>query len=296
MKTITLSLALTLTLSSFSFCQTVSNLPVLIFEQGHVYEITGKSKITITQQAMGQPVDFNVSSTGIHNYKVTNATEDNTTLHHEINKILFEFDGMGQKRTFDSGVEKDMKGMFGNSIRPYLEKKYDLIIDTAGNVLMAFPEKIEIKEADSRLAIVTNLLKETLDIVHPPLKGEKSFFKVLPAREIAAGDSWVEISKTDYIRSRDTLTVDEITDSTIVVSLKGISTTIVKAEMMGGESTTTMNNQYSGKIIVDKSTRIIREKMITSEGTGNAETSFGKIPVTSKSTSSITIKSGPEDK
>lgn len=264
----------------------------LRFEQGQVIEISVDNKMTITQQAMGQAIDFTVNSTGTHTYTVTNATDDNTTLHHEVNKISFVFDGMGQKRTFSSDSEKDMKGMFGSNIQPYLEKKYDMIIDTAGNVLMAFPEKIEIKEADTRLAIVTNLLKETLDIVQPPLKGNGSFFKVLPGKEVAVGDTWNESLNGETLKSKNKYTISTITDTTIVVDIEGTSTSITKAEMMGNESTTTMNNKYTGKIIVDRSTRLIKEKQLTTEGTGTAETSFGSIPVTSKSSSVIQVKKG----
>ncbi|HMU45808.1 MAG TPA: DUF6263 family protein [Chitinophagaceae bacterium] len=268
----------------------------LKFEQGQVLEISVDNKMTITQQAMGQAIDFTVNSTGTHTYTVTNATDDNTTLHHDVNKISFVFDGMGQKRTFSSDSEKDMKGMFGNSVQPYLEKKYDMIIDTAGNVLMSFPEKIEIKQADTRLAIVTNLLKETLDIVQPPLKGNGSFFKLLPGREVAVGDTWNESVNGGTLKSKNKYTISAITDTTIVVDIEGTSTSITKAEMMGNESTTTMNNKYTGKIIVDKLTRLIKEKQLTTEGTGTAETSFGSIPVTSKSSSSIIVRSVQEEK
>lgn len=247
-------------------------------------------KSKITQQAMGRAVDFDVNATGVHHYTVTNATEDNTTLHHEVDQILFSFDGMGQKRSFDSDSEKDMKGMFGSTIKQYKEKKYDMIIDPTGMVMMSFPEKVDIKEEDSRLAIVTNMLQDVLDIVQPPKKGTASFFKILPAKEIAAGDTWNERTSTNGNISSTTYTIAEISDTAIIVGYEGNSSVITEAEMMGSKVTTNMKNTFNGKITVDPLTRIIREKTMTMDGKGEAETPFGKQPVTSNVNTVITVK------
>ena len=68
------------------------------------------------------------------------------------------------------------------------------------------------------------------------------------------------------------------------------SVTVTKAEMMGSETTTTMNNKSTGKIILDRVTGIMREKTINTESNGNTEASFGTLPVTSKTTTVITVK------
>src|SRR5688572_22281310 len=95
-----------LVLPSIILAQNVA--PVLKFKQGQKYDINMEVKTSISQQAMGQAIDFRVDAIGDHGYIVTNATEDNTTLHHEVNRLRFTFDGMGQKRAFDSNEEKDM--------------------------------------------------------------------------------------------------------------------------------------------------------------------------------------------
>ena len=262
----------------------------LKFDQGQKFGIKMETKNTITQQAMGQSIDFNVDATGIHSYTVTNATNDNTTLHHEVKKINFSFDGMGQKRTFDSESEKDMKGPFGKPIKEMKEKAYDMVIDTTGIVLMTFPDKIKPSETDSRMAIITNMLKEVLDIVQPPKKGGFSFFKVLPDTAMAIGDSWKESLENESGSSTTNYTLTAITDSTILVDFTSTSTTVTKAEMMGSETTTTMNTKSAGKIVLDRPTQMVREKTIKMDGTGSAETSFGTLPVTSKTEVKITVE------
>ena len=262
----------------------------LKFEQGQTFDVQIQVKNNIAQQAMGQSIDFNVDAAGFHTYKITNTTEDNSTINHQVQRVTFAFDGMGQKRSFDSNVEKDLNGMFGAPIKDLLTKKYDIIVDPSGKTLMAIPEKIKLAEADSRFAIVTTMLKDVLDIVQPPQKGKASFFKVLPETETAKGEAWTESSINENGKFDAAYTISDINDSTIVVDFVGSSITVSKAEMMGSETTTNMTNKSTGKIILDRITGIVKEKTITTDSKGNTETSFGTMPVTSKTTTIITVK------
>lgn len=262
----------------------------LKFDQGQTLNIELQLKTTIAQQAMGQAIDFNVDANAQHNYKITNVTDDNTTLHHKVKKISFSFDGMGQKMNFDSDKEKDMNSQFGKSFKDLLDKKYDIIVDTTGNVLMAMPAKVDITEKDSRMAIISSMLKEVMDIVQPPQKGNPSFFKILPDSGASKGGKWTVASTVNGVRKQAAYVVSDITDSTILVDFVENSVTVTKADMMGTETTTTMNNKSTGKIILDRLTGIMREKSSTTESNGNTEGAFGNVPVTSKTTSVIKIK------
>lgn len=265
----------------------VSNLN---FEQGQVFEIEMKTNTIISQQAMGQAIDFKVDADANHSYTVTNTTADNTTLRHQVKQISFSFDGMGQKRKVDSNEEKDLNGQFGKPIKDLLDKKYDIIIDPAGKVLMAVPEKIQLAETDSRMAIITTMLKDVTDLVQPPQKDKSSFFKILPDVETGKGEPWTVSYINQNGKFDEAYTISDINDSTIVVDFVTSSITVSKAEMMGSETTTTMNNKSTGKIIINRVTGIIKEKTITTESNGNTEASFGTLPVTSKTTVTITVK------
>lgn len=261
----------------------------LKFEQGQVLGIQLQVQTTIAQQAMGQAIDFTVDAAGNHSYKVTNSTEDNSTLNHQVNRVSFTFDGMGQKRSFDSDKEADMKGMFGKPMKELLEKKYDIIVDPSGKTLMALPEKITLTAGDSRMAIITNMLQDIFELVQPPAKGSASFFKVLPDTETGKGEPWTESHTNERGKFDAAYSISDINDSTIVVDFAASSVTVTKAEMMGSETTTTLNSKSSGKIILDRVTGIMREKTFTTEANGNTESSFGTLPLTSKSTTTIKV-------
>lgn len=277
-----------LVVSSFTFAQTVSG--KLKFEQGQVFSIEMKTKSTISQQAMGQAIDFTVDATANHSFTATNVTDDNTTLRHDVQKINFAFDGMGQKQKFDSDNEKDMKGSFGKPIKDMLEKKYDIIIDPSGNVKMAFPEKITLAEGDSRMAIITNMLKSVTNLVQPPQKGTASFFNVLPDTVSSVGNTWKTTALENGGSSETEYKIAQINDTTIVIDFTENSNSESKAEMMGNPTTTRLKNKSTGKIILDRATNIVQEKNFITESTGSTETSFGDLPVTSKTTTTIVVK------
>jgi hypothetical protein len=277
--------------SLFSIAQKVAS--QLQFEQGKTLAINITVQNTVTQQAMGQAIDFSTSGTVLHSYTVTNSTGDNATLHHTINSLQFQFDGMGQKRSFDSGIEKDMKGQFGGLAKEMLEKSYDIIVDKSGKTLLAKPEKITLTIADDRMVIITDMLKELTEVIYPPKKGENSFFKILPEQEVGVGENWTENTIWETGKSTTTYTLSAITDSTIAVDFKTTANSATTSQMMGMEATRNMNSAATGKIILDKTTGIIKEKTSTVESNGTTEAMGTTMPLNAKSV--IVIKVKPQD-
>ncbi len=264
-------------------------------QQAQQIEITLETKTTIAQQAMGQSIDFNVDAGCLHLYHVTNTTEDNHSLRHSVKRISFKFDGMGQKQAFNSDNPKDLNGQMGKPVKELLDKKYDMIIDPYGAVKLTMPENLPNNTTDNRMAIISSMMKEVMEVVQPPKKGKASFFRVIPEKEggVKVGESWTESGATLTDKYETTYVLTAITDSTVQVDFTGTANTVTKAEMMGNETTTSLSHKLSGKIILDKATMIIKEKTTNTESTGNTESTFGNLPVTSKTTSVITVSVKP---
>ena len=100
MKNVSFTIFCILLLSMTALSQSVTG--NAIFQQGQVIRITVDLKTTVSQEAGGSTIDFIANGAAMHSFKVTNATDNNSTLHHDVDKITFNFDGMGQKRSFDS--------------------------------------------------------------------------------------------------------------------------------------------------------------------------------------------------
>lgn len=278
---------LSLSAGIYSYGQKIPG--TISLQQGDTLAITVDVKQTVAQQAMGQAIDFNVNGRADHYYKVTNSTADNSTLHHKVQRMRFDFDGMGQKKAFDSENKKDIDGQFGKPIKEVLGKEFDMIIDPNGKTLMVRPEKISLEKPDERAAIIVNMLKDLTSVVYSPQKGTASFFKVLPEEGAAVGESWQETFKTDSESGITTYTLSSVTDTTFIVDFKTVASSSSKAEMMGMETSTTMKSNTTGKITLDKATGIIREKTSTIEANGATEVMGNSMPINSKTTISVIV-------
>lgn len=263
---------------------------ILKFEEGKVFTIQMEIKTTIAQQAGEKAIDFNVEGTAAHSFKVLSTSGNMTTLQHKANALQFNFDGMGQHRSFDSRLEKDMAGPFGGTVKDILSRTYTMVVDQTGKVISIDPEKTGPLAIDDRFSIVFSMLKDVTDVAYPPKKGDASFFKVLPDKEISNGEHWIETGQRENGKYSSEYQVTGVSDSTISVDLKGTGNSNTRATMMGRETSTTMNSSNSGRIIIDKTTGIIREKRITTEANGITEAMGGTLPVSSRTTIIIQVK------
>ena len=261
----------------------------LKMDQGGIYTVQVQLNNTIAQQAMGQAINFTVAGTATHNYKVTNASDDFYSLHHEAQKITFQFDGMGTKKNFDSDNKKDINGEWGEPVRKILAKKYDLIMSSTGTVMKVNPESFPAEVVDDRLAIVFNMLKDLTSVSEPPKKGDASIFKILPEKPVVVGDTWTSQASTASEKTSTTYTLESIGDSTMTVSFKGNGTSQIKATLMGMETLTKINSVLSGTVILNKATGIIKEKSTVVESTGTMDLMGNSTPITSKSTIKLVV-------
>ena len=265
------------------YSQVVNRNPA--FQQGQTMKITMETKTTISQQASGQSIDFNVNGSAVHSYKVTNTTPDNSTLHHEVNRIKFDFDGMGQSKSFDSDIQKDIEGPLGKPIQATMKKTFDMIVDPTGKVLLVKPEKFTTEEMEGPMKLMANMLKEVLDVVQPPAIGTNSFFKILPDHSINKGDSWSETIETTEGKINNNYILTDVTDSTLVVDVTGTSVTNSKLEIMPGmEISFLLNNKSTGKITIDRKNNLPKERLLVTESNGTMQGLGGETPIISKST------------
>ncbi len=262
----------------------------LIFKEDQAFSIDMKISTVVTQQVMENAIDFTAHGTALHNYKVKDITPGNTTLHHQANKITFEFKGMGQERKFDSDNEQDMAGQFGQPVKEILSKTYDMTIDTNGKVIRIQPEKMEALRSDERLTIVLQMLNEIFEVVYPPQKGESSFFKIVPSGTVEKGERWTDSLQKENGKYIMHYSLSDITDTTLIIEFNSTAVSHTKAMMMGRETTTTINSTSTGKVIVDKSTGIVKEKLITTISNGTTEAMGGTLPMTAKTTIIILVK------
>lgn len=289
MHQLTLSVFFLLAITSPFYAQKVSG--KLQLYPGKRLTISMEIKNTMTQQAGAQAIDFSVNGGIIHHYTVIDTANENaTTLRHEPDRLQFVFEGMGKKKSFDSDNKKDPADPFGKQFEELMTKKYDMVIDSSGRIIKTIPESMLPAKQEDGSIIIAGMLRELTNAVYPPKKEAPGLLSVLPPYETGIGESWTDSTSTDMEKSTTVNTLSAITDSTIVVDYKTTSTSTDKSEMMGMPATTHLKNTTTGKIILDKTTGIIREKISVTDSNGTTETRGSALPISGKIITRIVVQ------
>ncbi len=274
-------------LSLFAQAQKVSG--KLTFQPGQVLYITTKTNTVNVVSAMGQEIEIKAETNVDQLFKVTNTTEENHTLSHEIKRIRFTSEGMGSNMSFDSDSEKDMKGQFGEPIKEMMNQKYNMVIDASGNTVMAMSEGGGSSKTTAASGALAQFTGGMMEMTRAPKSGEASFFKVLPATPVGVGDGWTNTIENNGTKTDEAYSVAEINDEFIILNYLANSATSSVQENMGMEVTINVKNKIEGKIKVDRKTGIVKEKTTKTTSTGTANTSYGEFPINTTSDTVMTI-------
>ncbi|MBS1654392.1 MAG: hypothetical protein JSU05_06095 [Bacteroidetes bacterium] len=261
----------------------------LTFTQGQQFQVNTSIKTTSSQQAMGQEMEIKVEASGLDIFKVSNSGADNTTITHSVKKINVNFDGMGQKRGFNSDKPSDMKGEIGDAMKKMLAKTYNMVIDPSGTVLMTMPEEYPKDKDDDAGNMMTSMINELSALSEIPKKGSNSFFKILPSYEIGVGDTWTDTTTREEGTTITNYTLTSVNDTAIVINYISNGRTEVTRQVMGMESTTKLKTKTTGTIILDKATGIIKQRTATAESSGIIDVMNQSLPVTSTMELTMTV-------
>lgn len=269
-----------------------------VLEKGQIILVRTEMNNNSFQTAGAQVINFKVNGTAIHRYTVTNVTSDQTTLHHEMLEILFSFEGMGQKKNFDSKNEEDMKGPFGAYFKDLLSRVYDIIIDTNGQTRSWSAYADPTPKPDDNIITIIDMLKPLTQLASlssvpatstSPLPNN-GFFSILPVDpfphspelKYVPSKTWEYSVDGENEKSKTIYTLISFTDSTILVDFLRIGTTHFKSERMGRITSTNLNIEEKGKIIADRKTGILKELTSTTDSNGTTEAMGGTVPVNGK--------------
>ena len=119
--------------------------------------------------------------------------------------------------------------------------------------------------------------------------GANAAFEVVPAGK-KAGDTWSDSVIIEGIKTYRNYTIKQITGNIATVLLSGSQVTKKKMEQQGMEITVNMEAKLSGEGMVDINTGLLQQRTMVMEGIGSAEVMGQSIPVTTKVTTTTTVK------
>lgn len=256
----------------------------LSFRKGEVFEITSDIKNILTQEVMGKSVNITTTGQIIHSYEVKKHNDGNTTFTHKIKRIWVGITGMGEEKLIDTD-----KPETDAALQSYLKRSYEFTIDASGKIISASEKKSKAEEDVPPL--LNKILGETIERIDIPQTGERIFLKVLPDKEIKRNDAWNDSITWNNTKQNVSYVVKNITDTEINIEYAGPVQVDINSEVSGQETTTNLNGDCTGQIIIDRKTGIIKRQTRVIQSNGNAVAMGQKIPLKSVTVSEMMIKS-----
>ncbi|RYZ22809.1 MAG: hypothetical protein EOO16_07610 [Chitinophagaceae bacterium] len=281
-----------LALSLNGFAQKVTG--KLNLSKGQKFEVVTETKTNATQEVMGQSMEISSNSTFTEVYDVQEAGANGAALEHKVKRLQVSSEGgPGQGMTFDSEKPEDRKGEMGQMIdKKVLKNKYTMMVDAFGKVtgVKADDDNPNGKKAEDDGMAAMMLQQMGAGGASLPKAGDKSFFSVLPEKEVAVGDTWDEAVKKDGADNKRTYKVTAVSGDAITVEYTSQTKVVKEMSMMGQTANIDMNEKGNGTVVIDRKTGVVRTITGTSKNEGNVEVQGMTIPVTSTTNTTVTVK------
>lgn len=255
----------------------------LSFQKGQTFEVTTNMNLN-TQSPMG---DIPVSMVMTDNYTVGETSADSTQLTKTPKRVTFSVNAMGQDMKADSDNPGDLQGQLGEPIKQIMKQKQAFTVDATGLVTSVKADAKKDKEDGGTMSMMmpgmggASLLAVT---------GQPSLFKILPAREVAKGDTWTDSVNTEGNKSKTVYTVKDITPNEILLDYTGEGNTKTKQSAMGMSNEVTAQTKNSGTITLDKATGLLKQKTLTANTEASVNSGGQDMNMTSKMTVVMTVK------
>jgi len=192
---------------------------------------------------------------------------------------------MGQDMSYDSD-KKDNDSTIGKSMEKILNNPKNVEISKTGKVINKEESEKKDTEADANMmtGMIDNLLNNS--------SGEASTltFQVIPEKA-KVGYSWSDSVNNDELKSNTTYTIKELKGNDATVTVKGSMQVSKKAQAQNMEFTSNSTGGFTGELVIDTKTGVVKQRNTTLETTGSVEAMGQQIPMKTKVTSEITVES-----
>lgn len=257
----------------------------LAFKKGQKLEVTTQVASVATQELMGQTMDINVAATLNHSYDVEDVSTTGAVIEHKVKRLQMSFEGMGQSEKFDSENEADLKSEMGKAAEKSIKNKYTMTVDANGNVVTVKADDDNPNTpggGDDMMGQMLSQMSLGLDI---PKAGDPTPFKILPTSgNLAKGYTWTDSLTKAEEKGFNKYTIADITNNEILIDLSGQSTSSKAQEAQGMQMTINMDSKLTGKITLDRKSGLLKQRVVTTEGSGSVEVAGQSIPITNKIT------------
>jgi hypothetical protein len=282
-KSFSLVLAIACVLTITASAQTAPG--KLLLARGQKIQIDDNIKSVISQELMGQAVEITIEANMIHEVEVKDKKSNSYIVSSTLTKLTTNGSIMGQEMKFDSDKKEDLESATGKALSGQLNVGKEMELSTGAEIINAVKKDTAAPGGIQFMDIVSNITGSGDD----ESNGASAAFNVIPKGR-KAGDSWSDSSITEEIKTYRNYTIREVNGNDATVVLTGKQITKRKVEQQGMEFNVSMEGILSGEGIVDMNTGLVKQRTMIVDGTGTAEMMGQSMPVTTKITTTTTVK------
>ena len=258
----------------------------LMLAKGQKIQIDNNIKSVINQEMMGQSMEITIDANMVHKLEVKDKKTSSYLLSSTLTKLTTNGSAMGQEMKFDSDKKEDLESETGKALKDQLNVTREVELNDNAKVINAVKKEPKAPSTSPQLMdMVNNVTGGDAD----ESNGANAAFEVVPAGK-KAGDTWSDSTITSDIKTYRNYTLKEVNGNNGTVVLTGKQTTKKKMEQQGMEINVSMEAKLSGEGIVDMTTGLLKQRTMVMDGTGSAEVMGQSIPVTTKVTTTTTVK------
>ena len=258
----------------------------LMLAKGQKIQIDNNIKSVINQEMMGQSMEITIDANMVHKLEVKDKKTSSYLLSSTLTKLTTNGSAMGQEMKFDSDKKEDLESETGKALKDQLNVTREVELNDNAKVINAVKKEPKAPSTTPQLMdMVNNVTGGDAD----ESNGANAAFEVVPAGK-KAGDTWSDSTITSDIKTYRNYTLKEVNGNNGTVVLTGKQTTKKKMEQQGMEINVSMEAKLSGEGIVDMTTGLLKQRTMVMDGTGSAEVMGQSIPVTTKVTTTTTVK------
>lgn len=263
----------------------------LKFPKGQKLEVVSEAKIISSVELMGQSMETTVNTMTSEMYDIEDANDNGAKIEHKVKRLTFNTEGgMAGSQSFDSEKESDMKGDVGKALEKTIKNKYTMQVDANGKVteVTADNKNPNPSSSDDEMS---KMMSSQLGLnAEVPKAGAKTIFAVLPAAGVAQGDTWTDTLTLNGRFSSTVYKVTSVSSSEILLDYTEDGTIKTTQEIMGQEAVINGTDKTTGTIVLDRSSGLLKKRTGTSERKATMEAQGMSIPVSAKTSFTITVK------
>jgi hypothetical protein len=224
---------------------------------------------TIVQTIQGNEIEIKSNVTLAVDLEV-NKSMPNIELSNTITRLQLQTEAMGNSTLFDSDIKEDKDGQIGQMLKDVIGKSFDATMTVDGILFKSDKDKSE-KE------MASNILGSSIDDI-----AKESFLSL--SSSLKVGDTIVVVGDiTDKDNSKSiNYSVQSINGKDAALAFTGSEASKKTKSIQNMEAVVTSTSSFSGSLILDTTSGLIKEKKSTIESKGTTEMMGQSIPFSLK--------------